>query len=515
MTRGPDATDATYWRAFAEASPDVVLVLDLTGTILFINRVAPVYARQTIIGRKFWDFGAGGDAEARLRARLREVVESRKAVVYESPGLRGDGSPGWYEVRAIPVVVEGEVEHVLWVSADVSERKSLEAQARQAQKMEAVGLLAGGVAHDFNNLLAVIMGFGELATRAMPPDDPAVAHLQELVDAAWRGGELTRKLLAFSRKQVIQTCSLDVSAAVADFARVMERILGADVELVVEARTPMFPVSADPVQLEQVLLNLWTNARQAMPRGGKLYLSTEAVVLDEAFVADHPWARVGSFAKLTVKDTGVGMDSATLARVFEPFFTTKDAGTGLGLSTVYGIVEQHRGFVHAESAPGRGTTISVFFPQLADGEPSVTARRPTFAPNALRGEELILLAEDEPSLRSVVAATLADLGYRVIAAKNGEEAMRTFELHAQEVAVAVLDVVMPGMGGREVYDRMRAVRPEMKVLFMTGYAPSSMRLGELVASDRVEVIEKPFTPLALVAGVRRAIDAPRGPSPSA
>jgi PAS domain S-box-containing protein len=364
MVEKPHEWDGIYWRALVEASPDVLVVVDLTGTILFVNRVVSTFAGRTVLGSKLWDFAVGEDAKARLGAKLREIAETKKALVYEHPGFRPDGTSGWYEVRAIPVILEGKVDRVLWASSDISERKHVEAQLRQAQKMDAIGQLAGGVAHDFNNLLSVIMGFGDLAAQDLPPGHPIEEHLREVLDAARRGADLTRKLLAFSRNQVIQPRRLDLGAIIADFARVMSRLLGEDIALVLDAAPGRLSVHADPVQLEQVLMNLWMNARQAMPAGGALRVSTHEANIDQAFATKNPWARRGAFAEVRVTDAGVGMDEATLGRIFEPFFTTKDEGTGLGLSTVYGIVQQHGGFLQVESAPGTGTTVHVFLPRV-------------------------------------------------------------------------------------------------------------------------------------------------------
>jgi len=623
--------DGVLWRALVEASPDVVLVVDPTGTILFTNRVVPAFADQGIVGRKIWEFAMGDAAAERLRGKLREVVETRKAILYENAGVRSDGSPGWYEVRAIPVAVEGAIDRIVWSATDVSERKTaeerlgfqahvldqvsqpvvathpkdtvtywneaaerafgytaeeaigrsasellrvqwpvgtfesmvttlrsksawhgettllakaghavvvelsvrlvrdeagvplhaitvmqdmtlrkrLEEQLRQSQKMEAIGLLAGGVAHDFNNLLAVILGFSELAARKLPAGHPVASQLSEVFEAARRGGELTRKLLAFSRKQIIQLRPVDVGAQVEDFTRMIQRIVGEDVELVVERWPEAVAVRADPTQLEQVLLNLCTNARQAMPKGGRLALATRAVELDEGFATHHPWARAGSFAEITVTDTGVGMDAATMARIYEPFFTTKREGTGLGLATVYGIVQQHGGFLDVESTPGAGTTFRVYLPRttdLAQHAPKLNgANAPV--PRELRGTEVVLVAEDEPSLRALVTITLTDLGYHVIATRDGAEAVREFETHAADIALVVLDVVMPRLDAREAYERIRVIRPDVRVLFTTGYAPASTRLAQLLESGTVPVLEKPFTPVALATKVRSAIDA--------
>jgi PAS domain S-box-containing protein len=499
--------DGALWRAFVEASPDVLFVLDPEGSILFVNRVGPAVGDRPVVGRKIWEF-ALGDAETRIRQHMLRIIETRSAVQYEQQGVRWDGSPTWYEVRGIPVVVAGRVERVIWTAADISERKNEQEQLRQSQKMEAIGLLAGGVAHDFNNLLAVILGFSELAARKLPPGHPVADQLSEVFDAARRGSDLTRKLLAFSRKQIIQPRPLDLGATVGDFTRLLARILGEDVDLVVDGSPEPLVVRADPVQLEQVLLNLCTNARQAMPKGGSLRLSMRAASFDEGRVRREPWASVGAYVELAVSDTGVGMDEATRLRVFEPFFTTKPEGTGLGLATVYGIVRQHGGFVHVESAPDHGTTFRVFLPaadvadvaQVPSGAISSHQRR-------LRGAGTILLAEDEPSLRALVSTTLTEHGYRVVATADGEEAVREYERLGSEVALVLLDVVMPRLDARAAYERIAAIRPGVRVLFMTGYAPESTRLAELIDRGRLPVIEKPFTPTALAAKVRSILDA--------
>jgi PAS domain S-box-containing protein len=417
-----------------------------------------------------------------------------------------DGSWRWHEGTARNLLADPAVRAYVCNRRDVTERRQLEEQLRQSQKMEAVGLLAGGVAHDFNNLLAAILGFAELGMRKLEEPHPVRSHLREVVEAARRGAELTRKLLAFSRKQLIQPCPVDVHESVAGFTRLFQRLLGEDVELVVERSPAPVVVLVDPVQLEQVLLNLCTNARQAMPGGGQLRLSTRRLEIDESFVQRHPWSRVGSFAEIAVSDTGVGMDEQVRIRIFEPFFTTKPEGTGLGLATVYGIVEQHGGFVHVRSSRADGTTFLVYLPEAVGT--AVRSSVPPSSPEHRRahGDEQILLAEDEPALRRLVTATLTDLGYRVIATGDGEQAVLEFERCPQDIALVVLDVVMPRLGAREAYERMRAIRPDVKVLFTTGYAPESTRLAELLASEHCPVLEKPFTTHGLAAKVRLAID---------
>jgi signal transduction histidine kinase/CheY-like chemotaxis protein len=391
------------------------------------------------------------------------------------------------------------------VLQDVTDKRRLEEQLRHAQKMEAIGVLAVGVAHDFNNLLAVILGFSELTLRRLAPDDPDAVALREVVGAAQRGAELTRKLLAFSRKQIIQRSLLDLDDTVGDIVRLLGRIVGEDIDLVVNRGSSPLVVRADPVQVEQIVFNLCTNARQAMPNGGKLTIDVRAVDVDDAYIARASWARRGAFAEIAVSDTGLGMDERTLARVFEPFFTTKEQGTGLGLATVYGIVEQHGGAVHAESALGEGTTLRVHFP--LESRTDAIAKPAAHESIIPRGRETILVAEDAAPLRALLASTLTELGYHVIETADGEEAVRAFERQARDIALVVLDVVMPKLGALEAYERMRAIDPTVKALFTTGYAPDAARLGDLVNGTSVRVLEKPFTSHFLGLSLRRAIDA--------
>jgi PAS domain S-box-containing protein len=542
-------------RSLVDTSPDVVTIIDMEGTMLFIKRVGPPFENRQVVGSKVWDFTGEGGPD-RIKQLLERVARTREAVVYEAKGFARDGSDAWYEARAIPLVIDDSVQRVILIATDITERKlaagrleaserrlralvqhgsdcialfgadnlityaspallralgyeaeemlgkiardfvhpddrpasaspdflsedghsvagtlrirhkngswrwlegtstnllndpgvravvsnrrdvtdqrRLEEQLRQSQKLEAIGLLAGGVAHDFNNLLAIIVGYTEVATGQLAKDHPAAEALKEVTAAGRRGADLTRQLLAFSRKQIIQLRPVDLAATVTEFARMLRRIVGADIELVIEPASEPVVVHADPMQLEQVLLNLCTNARQAMANGGRLCLSTRARTFDPAFVIAHPWALIGDFAEVAVSDTGAGMDETTRARAFEPFFTTKPEGTGLGLATVYGIVQQHGGFTHLQSAPGKGTTVTVHIPLDRDARARLQSTRPV-APD-VQGSETILLAEDEPALRMLAATTLSALGYRVIAAADGEEAVREYERCAPDIA---------------------------------------------------------------------------------
>jgi PAS domain S-box-containing protein len=394
----------------------------------------------------------------------------------------------------------------LVVANDVTEQRRLEEQLRQSQKMEATGLLAGGVAHDFNNLLGVVLGATELARRACAAGRPAEPFLDEIAAASKRATELTRKLLAFSRKQVLHTQPLDLREAVEDFLQLLRRVIGEDVELVVRPSPEPLRVNADASQLEQVLLNLCTNARQAMPAGGRIVLATSRVRFDTLAAARQPWAAEGDWAEVRVVDSGVGMAADTRARMFEPFFTTKSEGTGLGLAMVHGIVHQHRGLLHVDSRLGEGTTVRFFLPLLDDDRPKDASASDAKIGEARGGRETLLVAEDEPALRKLLATTLGELGYDVLPAADGQEATRILESRKDAIALAILDVVMPRLGGVQAYERMRALAPRLKVIFTTGYAPEHAQVSSIARRRGHAVLSKPFTLEELARKVRETLD---------
>jgi two-component system, cell cycle sensor histidine kinase and response regulator CckA len=420
---------------------------------------------------------------------------------------RADGTP----VSVIENVVgtfdeRGELVEIKGYVLDNTERKKVEAQLRQAQRIDAIGRLAGGVAHDFNNLLGVITGFDELLLRQLPPGDPRIKYASEIGKAAERAAALTRQLLAFSRKQLLQPQVLDLNVVVLDMEKLLHRLIGEDIELVARTLPALRRVKADPGQMEQVIMNLAVNARDAMPQGGRLTIETGNVVLDAEYVRQHTGAQVGHHVMLAVSDTGHGMDAATQARVFEPFFTTKEKGkgTGLGLATVYGIVKQSGGSIWVYSEPGHGATFKVYLPAV-DEPVRVRGSEPVEAA-VPQGSETVLVVEDEEVLREIVREALQASGYKVLEARHGAEALRICESHAPLIDLVLTDAVMPGIGGRELGERITSIRPEVKMLYMSGYTDDAIvRHGVLTAE--VAFLQKPFTLDALARKVRAVLDA--------
>ncbi|MGH7295582.1 MAG: PAS domain S-box protein, partial [Polyangiaceae bacterium] len=447
------------------------------------------------------------DASSRAREELRR---------------RGVASPWEQELcakdgRRVPVLIGVamlEYPDCIAVLVDLSERKRAERalrqtedQLRQAQKMEAVGRLAGGVAHDFNNVLSVILSYGDMLMGDMAPADPRREDLAEIVKAGQRAADLTRQLLMFSRRHVLAVRPLDLNEVVAGMDKMLRRILGEDVDLVTLPGDALGIVKADPGSIEQMIMNLAVNARDAMPTGGTLTIETGNVELDEAFAWAHVGVKAGPHVALVVSDTGTGMDRATQAHIFEPFFTTKGPGkgTGLGLSTVFGIVEQAGGSIWVYSEPGTGTSFKIYLPR-AEGQSKVTGAPVAAAPP--RGSETVLLVEDEPGVRAVALGILRRQGYEVLVARGPGDALHIAEAHPGEIHLLLTDVVMPEMGGPELARRVTEKRPDTRVLCMSGYTDDSIvRHG--VLEYRVAYLQKPFSPATLGRKVREVLEAPR------
>jgi len=396
-----------------------------------------------------------------------------------------------------------ETEEGLWGSAairDLTERRKLESQFRQAQKMEAVGRLAGGVAHDFNNLLMVISGYTEVLLEELPLEDPLLPKAQAIQQAADRATTLTRQLLAFSRKQLLELKVVDVNAIVSDMERLLRPLIGETIELTTRLNPNVGHTRADAGQLEQVIMNLVVNAKDAMPTGGKILIQTSQQELDPAR-REHSLIEPGPYVLISVSDTGGGMDKETQSRIFEPFFTTKEKGkgTGLGLSTVYGIVKQSGGYIFAHSELGHGTTFRIYLPRVEDpAEHAGPIKNPQAA---MGGSETVLLVEDEESVRHLVRETLVSKGYHVIEADNGEAGLRVAEGHNATIDMLITDVVMPGMSGRELAHRIAAARPQIKVLYLSGYTEDAI-IHEGVLEPGTAFLQKPFTLQVLSRKVR-------------
>jgi PAS domain S-box-containing protein len=437
---------------------------------------------------------------------LELLRKKRKLEYYESELRRRDGKP----IHIIANVVgtfddNGELVEYKGYLFDNTERKQLEEQLLHSQKMEAIGRLAGGIAHDFNNLLTAIMGYAEFMSRHVPEGSPVSEGVEGIKKASERAASLTRQLLAFSRRQVLQPKVLDLNSVVADMERMLRRLIGEDIELVTRLAPGLGQVKADPGQLEQVIMNLVLNARDAMPEGGQLTIETANADLDETYARQHVAARSGPHVVLSVSDTGHGMDDHVLSRIYEPFFTTKEKGkgTGLGLSTVYGIVQQSGGHIWVRSEPGRGTTFKIFLPRVEDTEGTQEELQRSI--ESLRGTETILLVEDEEMVRDLARRVLADSGYSVLEASHGEEAIQLCKEQSRPIHLMVADVIMPHLNGYELAQHLSQICPGMKVLYISGYTDDPI-LYRNILDQGLPFLQKPFSPEMLVRKVREVLD---------
>ena len=432
------------------------------------------------------------------------VFETRQPAEYEWASPLGKT----YQIHDYPFDDIDGSPMVLELGIDITERKALEAQLLQAQKMEAVGRLAGGVAHDFNNLLMAIMGYGELIRSSLMEDDPLYKYSDDILKASERAASLTQQLLAFSRRQVMQPQVLNLNRVAADLEKMLRRLIGEHIDLEIMAGADLGAVKADPGQINQIIMNLAINARDAMPTGGRLILATGNIDFTDSHQCYSAAAPPGRYVRLSVTDTGSGMNAATLNHLFEPFFTTKEIGkgTGLGLPMVYGIVQQNHGFIEVETRPGQGTTFNIYLPRL---ESAVEAPEDRISlADKLEGSETILVVEDEDALRTLLCRFFRLYGYNVIEARHGGEALLLCERHPGPIHLMVTDVVMPQMSGRELADRLAPLHPEMMVFFMSGYTDSD--LSDYGAPESSQYfIPKPFRPMDLVKKVRDSLDASR------
>ncbi len=419
----------------------------------------------------------------------------------------------WTQLRNViskfAISLEGCLVHESLIH-EISERKqaaeemlSLQGQLRQSQKMEAIGRLAGGIAHDFNNLLTVISGYGQLSLSLLHEGNPLRGNILEIQRATERAAALTRQLLAFSRRQILDMKLIDLNLIVQDIDKMLRRVIGEDIELVTVLANDLWKVKSDSSQIEQVILNLAVNSRDAMPKGGRLTLESSNAELDQEYARSHMGVKPGSYVKLLVRDTGVGMPLEVQERVFEPFFTTKEKGkgTGLGLSTVYGIIKQSGGNIWVHSELGQGTTFEIYLPRADEQE--ISSKPGGSSPLRLQGSETILLVEDEEAVRTLARKTLQNYGYHLLEAPNGEEGFRVAMGYGKKIHLLLTDVVMPGISGREMAERLSLNHPDMKVLYITGYTDTSI-VQHGILEPGTALLLKPFKPDALAQKVREA-----------
>ena len=498
------------YRLLFENNPQPMWVYDQnTLAFLTVNDTAIRsygYAREEFLRMTLKDIRPEEDVPKLLEATAVPTAEFHQEGPWRHRKKNGEIIS--VEIAEHPLLFDGH--HACLVMAtDITERLKLEEQFRQAQRMESIGRLAGGVAHDFNNLLTVINGYTEMLLSSRAAGDPANEELREIRTAGERAADLTRQLLAFSRQQVIQFSVVDINAVVSGIETFLRRLIGEDVDLIIRLASDLGAVQADPGQLQQIIMNLAVNSRDAMPDGGTLVIETSNIVLGEAYHTEHRQVPPGPYVMLAVTDTGEGMSPEVRARIFEPFYTTKELGkgTGLGLATVYGMVKHAGGWIWVYSEPKRGTTFKVYFPQT-DQAVSIGAPAP---PARLEGNETIVVVEDQAEVRALAVAGLAHYGYVAYGFSTGKEVFAFCEDFAGSIDVLVTDVIMPDMNGREVARKVAELRPEARILFVSGYTTNVIVHGGVL--DRgVEYLQKPFTPDTLARKIREVLARPHGPS---
>ena len=498
--------------AALNAAADAIVITDRTGAIVWVNPAFSQltgFTKEEAVGRNPRDLVRSGKHEPAFYQDMWDTILAGRVWRGLMTNRRKDGSLYTEEQVITPMRDASQtITHFIAIKEDISERLSLEAQYRQAQKMESVGRLASGIAHDFNNMLTVINGMADLVLERLEPSDVAHADVQEIKRSGERAATLTRQLLAFSRQQILAPQVMDLNAAVTGMASLLKRLLGEDVDLVVVQSPDLGRVKADPGQVEQVITNLAVNARDAMPLGGKLTIETKNVELDEDYARRHAESvPPGAYVLLAVTDTGTGMDDDTRARVFEPFFTTKahGKGTGLGLSTVHGIVKQSQGFIWVYTEPGRGTTFKVYLPLVTEAERPV--RTQSGVMSRTTGTETVLLVEDNDGLRQLAARLLRRGGYTVLdEVSTAEQALSLLASHTDPVHLLLTDVVLPGLSGRQLSEQLKQSRPDLRTLFMSGYTDDTIvRRGAL--DQDMPFLNKPFTGATLLRRVREVLDA--------
>jgi PAS domain S-box-containing protein len=503
------ASEERFAKAFRASPIPMSIVTYKEGRYIDVNESFlrnSGYAREEIIGRTTTEVGIY--ANPGERDHLRQILEQQGSI--HNIEVRRRVKSGEVRIALTSselISLDGE-QCILTTTNDITEYKRLEEQFLQAQKMEAVGRLAGGVAHDFNNLLTAIMGYSQMLQSGLNKGDPMRWQIEEIEKAGRRAAALTSQLLAFSRKQILQLKVLNINDVITDIGKMLQRLIGEDIELRTNLDTSLGQIKADPGQIEQIIVNLAVNSRDAMPRGGKLTIETHNVHLDESYASQHVDVQPGSYVMLAMSDTGAGMDKEVQANIFEPFFTTKEKGkgTGLGLSTVYGIVKQSSGHIWVYSEPGRGTTFKLYLPMVE--EPPEVREKPVAPSESLRGHETILVVEDDEVVRKLACDILQMNGYTVLDAADATDALVKYKQHEGVIDLMITDVVMPHFSGRELVGHLMPLQPEMKILYMSGYADDAI-VHHGVLDAGTAFLQKPFTPDALARKVREVLDAPQ------
>lgn len=490
-----------------EQSPNSVIITDTSGVIEYVN---PKFTKLT--GYSIAEAAGqnprilkSGETPSKTYKTMWETISNGETWHGVLHNRKKNGELYWESATIAPLKsTDGVVTKYFAIKEDITEKRKLEEQLLQSQKMEVIGQLSGGIAHDLNNILTAIIGFSTLIEMKMSDDDPIRENLNHVIAASDRAAELTKSLLAFSRKQILNPQPVDINQIIGKSRKFMSRIIPENIEFKVLFKREELFVNADSGQLEQVLMNLVTNARDAMLNGGTLSIETDTVVIDSDYINAHGYGELGEYAEMTVSDTGVGMDSATCKKVFEPFFTTKEVGkgTGLGLSIVYGIIKQHHGYINVYSEPGNGTAFKIYLPLIKSAVVSILKSDDEVLHG---GEETILVADDDILVRQLLETVLRQYGYTVINAMDGSEAVERFKENPIGINLVILDVLMPKMNGKEVYEEIKRINPDIKVIFMSGYTREIINQQD-VLEQHLEFLPKPLNPRQLLVRVRNVLD---------
>jgi two-component system cell cycle sensor histidine kinase/response regulator CckA len=504
------------YRELFDSANDMIYVHDLSGNFLSLNKAAlqaTGYTREEALGMNLRQIVPPDRIEA-AQAEIARKLGGESSMPHEMTIVTKDGRRLALEVNSHLVYENGKPVAVQAIARDITERQRLEQQLRHSQKMEAVGRLAGGVAHDFNNHLTVIAAYSQMLADGLEENEHLRAYAQEILWAAERAGNLTTRLLAFSRQQMVEPKVIDLNNLLGALSNMLRRLIGEDVELRSFLDPALGKIKADPPQIEQVVMNLAVNARDAMHNGGQLTLRTANLEIEHGAEPPHPGLQPGSYVVLQVADTGIGMDDELRRHIFEPFFTTKESGkgTGLGLSMVYSIVKQSGGEISVESAPGMGATFTLYFPQVQECADPFASKVAALAGRKPAERETILLVEDEYGVRKLVRKMLLQQGYRVLEAANGRDALQICGVHSGPIHLLITDVIMPGMSGRELAERVALHSPDTRVLYMTGYTDDDILQHGIDGGDAPAMLRKPFLAEHLAASVRRVLDRDHAPA---